>query len=236
MRLAIVLTAGSLALLAPAALAQTNVDSTNKYAWTENTGWLNWRDAGSPVGAQGAKIGVRFLSGFVWGENIGWINLGDGTPANGTAYANVNGTDFGVNRDPATGNLSGYAWGENVGWINFGPFSGGSTAAPARANAGRLSGYAWGENIGWINLDVPDAGKFVGFTLKCNAADVASLGGTLVPDGALTADDIVAYLAAFFANNAAVADIATLGGSAGPDGSITADDLIYFLSQFFLPC
>lgn len=70
----------------------------------------------------------------------------------------------------------------------------------------------------------------------CNAADVGGLGGSVGPDGALTPDDIVVYLGAFFANNLAIADLVTVGGNPPPDGQITADDLIFFLSQFFSPC
>jgi hypothetical protein len=216
-------------------IAQSNVDSANKLAWSENVGWLNWRDAGTPIASQGAKVGINFLSGFIWSENTGWINLGDGSPANTITYSNTNGTDFGVNRDPSTGNLSGFAWGENVGWINFGPFPG-SSAAPSRAFAGRLNGYAWSENLGWINLDLATPGKFVAFTLKCNAADIATLGGSLGPDGQNTADDLIAFLNAFFAGNTSVADLSLLGGSPGADGLLTADDLIYFLGAFFSPC
>lgn len=40
---------------------------------------MNWRDAGSPVGAQGVLLDPTYLSGFIWGENVGWINLGDDT-------------------------------------------------------------------------------------------------------------------------------------------------------------
>jgi len=54
-------------------MAQSNVDATNKFAWTENTGWLNFRDANG--GASGVRVGETFLAGFAWGENIGWINL-----------------------------------------------------------------------------------------------------------------------------------------------------------------
>ena len=68
------------------------------------------------------------------------------------------------------------------------------------------------------------------------AADVAGLGGSLGPDGQLTADDVVVYLGAFFANNLAIADLVGLGGSGGPDGAITPDDLIAFLSVFFAGC
>ena len=72
--------------------------------------------------------------------------------------------------------------------------------------------------------------------VRCNAADVAQLGGTAGPDGQNTVDDLIFFLSQFFAGNVAVADIAVLGGGAGQDGQITADDLVLFLSQFFSPC
>ncbi len=177
--------AGALCLCS-AALAQSNINPSHKYAWAENCGWLNWRDAGTPTGAQGAHvaIGAGFLSGFVWGENIGWINLGNGGP-----YANTSGVNFGVNLDTATGDLTGYAWGENVGWINF---SGGALATPAQparldAASARLRGYAWGENTGWINLD--DATSYVGVQSLCGSVDFNC-------DGDLGTDsDIAAFFA-----------------------------------------
>lgn len=67
-------------------------------------------------------------------------------------------------------------------------------------------------------------------------ADVASLGGELVPDGQMTVDDIVAFLSAFFAGDLVVADVAGLGGSNMPDGQLSADDVVYFLSAFFSTC
>ena len=70
----------------------------------------------------------------------------------------------------------------------------------------------------------------------CNPADIAGLGGDPGADGALTVDDLVAYLAAFFSGDLARADIAMLGGAAFPDGQLTIDDLVQFLSQFFSPC
>ena len=71
---------------------------------------------------------------------------------------------------------------------------------------------------------------------RCNAADVAGLGGSVGPDLQLTADDVVVYLGAFFAGTLSVADIAVLGGAPGADGQLTADDIVYFLGQFFSPC
>ena len=67
-------------------------------------------------------------------------------------------------------------------------------------------------------------------------ADVAALGGGAGGDGQLTADDVVGYLAAFFAGNLAVADVASLGGAPQPDGQLTPDDLVVFLAAFFGGC
>ena len=101
------------ALASPALAQPSNVSSIHKFSWAENCGWLNFRDAGSPTRAQGARLspGHNYLAGFVWGENLGWINLGSGAPANGVAYSNSTGPDTGVNYTPATGQLSGLAWG-----------------------------------------------------------------------------------------------------------------------------
>ncbi len=79
---------------------------------------MNWHDAGSPVGAQGVRVNLTFLSGYVWCENVGWISLGDGSPANGATYANATRLDYGVNI-AANGALSGLGWGENIGWVNM---------------------------------------------------------------------------------------------------------------------
>ncbi len=165
-------------LFAAPALAQTNLDPTHKFAWQENCGWTNWRDAGSPAGTQGVRVNATFLQGFAWGENIGFINFGDGTPGGGTTYTNADGADHGVNI-LGSGDLSGFAWGENVGWINFNtaPFLPPAERARFDAAARRLRGYAWGENIGWLNLD--DGTHFVG--LACYP-DCNGVGGLTIAD------------------------------------------------------
>jgi hypothetical protein len=138
-------------------LAQSNVDPNHNFSWSENCGWMNWRDANG--GTQGVRVHATFLQGFAWGENIGWINFGDGTPGGGSAYTNASGADHGVNIVPGN-DLSGFAWGENVGWINFNTAALGPQRARFDASARRFHGYAWGENIGWINLD--DLNHYVG--------------------------------------------------------------------------
>ena len=148
-----------LCLASLTALAQSNIDTTNKFGWGENLGWTNWRDADAT--AAGVLVNNTFMAGFIWAENVGWINVGDGAPTNNFAYANVDSTDFGVNIAP-NGDLHGLAWGENVGWFNF---DGGAMATPQRPARiecdGRLTGFVWGENVGWINLDDLTPGKFV---------------------------------------------------------------------------
>ena len=132
-------------------IGASNVDPEHKFAWAENVGWTNWRDADGA--SSGVVVGPTFLTGFIWGENVGWINVGDGTPSDGTHYANETGADSGVNIDPDTGDLSGLAWGENVGWVNFDTSSAGDQRARFDACERAFSGFVWGENVGWINLE-----------------------------------------------------------------------------------
>jgi len=139
-------------------MASTTVSDTDKYSWGPNIGWLNW---------QGDKThGVEFnnsdfLSGYIWSANCGWINLGDGSPANGTAYANDSADDFGVNISGEDGGfyyLSGYAWSPNLGWLNvdadldFGVRFGAPVRPVIVKSSGILQGYIWSANAGWLPL------------------------------------------------------------------------------------
>ena len=141
MRLGLLAISLLLLLASPQAMAsEGNISDTDKYAWSETSGWINFRPADG-----GVIVHATYLSGYAWGENIGWIKLGSDT---GGPYANTNSTNWGVNRD-ASGNLSGYGWGTNVGWINFRPTHGGVTIDPG---TGSFDGYAWSENTGWIHF------------------------------------------------------------------------------------
>lgn len=70
---------------------------------------------------------------------------------------------------------------------------------------------------------------------RCGPMDIVGQGGSAGYDGALTVDDLVAYLAYFFAGNP-IADITALGGTDVPDGQITVDDLVAALRLFFSGC
>ena len=101
------------------------IDSTYKYAWSENTGWINFSTDNGEV-----HVIDSGLSGYALSENIGWINLSE------------------INND-GEGNLSGYAWSENTGYIKFDPSNGGVIIN----SEGFFTGSALSENIGWIIFD-----------------------------------------------------------------------------------
>jgi hypothetical protein len=69
----------------------------------------------------------------------------------------------------------------------------------------------------------------------CGLSDIAGPNQANQPDGQLTADDIIVYLAYFFIRDAR-ADVAGSNQSLGADGEFTADDIIVFLSRYFAGC
>ena len=82
-----------------ASTSSGTIDSTYKYAWAGNAGWINLGCAHCNV-----QITDSGLTGYAWSQNYGWINL--------------NPAQSGVKND-GNGNLSGQAWGEYSGWIDF---------------------------------------------------------------------------------------------------------------------
>ena len=123
----------------------TDIDGTDKWAWSTNAGWLNFKDDHGR-----ASVYADHLEGYVWAENVGWIRLGAHTGGGAYTYANTTNTDYGVNRNPTTGKLSGYGWATSAGRINFMPTHGGGVFIDL--TTGDFSGYAWAENVGWIKL------------------------------------------------------------------------------------
>lgn len=131
------------ASVAPVALASETdgtIDSTNRYAWSENAGWI---DFGSTDG--NVHITDSALTGYAWSETMGWISLNcSNTSTCGTVDYKVTNTSAGV--------LGGHGWSENVGWIQFAPTNGGVSIN----SSGVFSGYAWGELVGWIVFNCSD--------------------------------------------------------------------------------
>ncbi len=124
--------------------AAGNIDSTNKWVWAGNAGWLNF----NPDDGGGVTVYDDHLEGYAWAENIGWVRLGTYTGGGTHTYANDAAGNYGVNND-GSGNLSGYAWSANAGWIRFNPKD---SQVTIDTSTGEFDGYAWGENVGWIHF------------------------------------------------------------------------------------
>ncbi len=125
--------------LHPAMADEGNISRSDKYGWSESSGWVNFRPTHG-----GVTVHDTYLSGYAWSGNIGWIKLGNG---NAGPYLNSDARNWGVNKDSA-GNLSGYAWSEVAGWINFNP----SHSRVTIDSEGNFDGYAWSQNAGWIHF------------------------------------------------------------------------------------
>lgn len=164
--------------------------SSDRFAWTEAAGLLNLRPDSADPDA-GVAVFVTHMRGFAWSESLGWVSFGRG-PANGEAYGNTVGEDFGVNV-LSDGRLEGFAWIESAGWINVGPLANDEVpAARIDYDALRLRGWAWGQAIGWVNLD--DDEVFIALTPTC-PPDINF-------DGAVTPGDFNARLIAFHRGSA----------------------------------
>lgn len=121
-------------LLLPSIAGATNIDTSNKYTYGENIGWV---DFGLDIG--NVTVSDSKLSGYAYGENIGWVSL------NCENTNTCNSINYGVLND-GNGDLSGYAYGENIGWVDFNNVSISSTD-------GIFSGYAYSPNIGYISFN-----------------------------------------------------------------------------------
>jgi hypothetical protein len=130
-------------LLTLEAFAASNIDTTNKYSWNSNSGWVNFN-----ANNGGVTVYADHLEGYAWSENVGWVRLGTYTDGGTHTYTNASQTDYGVNHDGA-GNLSGYGWSSNVGWIKF---DHGYSPVTIDTTTGDFDGYAWSENVGWIHF------------------------------------------------------------------------------------
>ena len=126
-----------------ASITEGTIDTTYRYAWSENLGWIDFGSDEGNVGVTDTE-----LSGHAYGESVGWILLNcDETDSCGDVDYKVSNNNEGV--------LSGYAWGENIGWVAFNPPNGGVTIN----NEGIFFGHAWNETTGWIifNCDETDS-------------------------------------------------------------------------------
>lgn len=115
----------ALPIVASASQTSGTIDATNKYAWSNQAGWVNFGAANGNM-----LISDAGITGYAWNSNYGWINM---APANGGVSIAANGA------------LSGYAWGTNLGWINF--------SSASINSSGKFTGQATGTVIGALTFD-----------------------------------------------------------------------------------
>lgn len=121
------------------------IDSTWRYAWNDNIGWLDFATSGSNV-----VVSSSSLTGYTWNEGIGWVSLNcsNGGSCDTISYKVTN---------TVTGTLAGYAWSDNIGWISFKCPNSGSCGTINYGvtidSSGDFHGWAWNDNIGWISFN-----------------------------------------------------------------------------------
>ncbi len=133
------------------AIAATNIDSTNRWAWNDTIGWVDLYTTNT-VMVSGSKI-------------QGYASSSIGSIAFDCATAPVPDctTPYGVTHN-GDGILRGFAWSENIGWISFNCADiGGGGCSPNYSvsidSNGVFSGWAWNDTIGWISFNCVNTGN-----------------------------------------------------------------------------
>ena len=83
------------------------ISPTDKYAWSDQVGWINFNPTNG-----GVDISDTTLTGSAWSDNHGWINLQPTT--SGVDNTVVDDISLGC-----IGDLSGQAWNTHLGWLDF---------------------------------------------------------------------------------------------------------------------
>ncbi len=149
------------------ATTTNNIDSTNKWAWNDVIGWIDFNVTGN------VTVSSSSITGYA-SSSVGYIALDCATsPTGDCTYP------YGVTND-GLGTLSGYAWNDAIGWINFKSTSGPSYGVTISTSTGDFSGFAWNDVVGWFSFNCIDIGAcgasdFKTQTLWSNTVSVGTL-------------------------------------------------------------
>jgi hypothetical protein len=129
------------------ALAATNIDPVNHWAWNDKVGWIDFSITGN------VNVYSSRLEGYA-DSSLGYIALNCNSTPNGNICATSN---FKVTND-GSGFLSGWAWNDKVGWISFDCHVTSDNCATSVYQVsidalGNFLGYAWNDTIGWISFN-----------------------------------------------------------------------------------
>ena len=127
--------------------AATDIDSTNRYAWNDLIGWMDFYAESS------VKVNSQNLRGYAT-STVGDISLDCHTTRNGNICAQ---SSYQVTND-GIGNLSNYGWNDQYGWISFDCNNNSGCGASnyevlIDADTGMFSGYAWNDTAGWLSFN-----------------------------------------------------------------------------------
>lgn len=139
----------------PAWAADSNIDETYRWAWSENIGWISFR------GQVTASFGDE-LKGYFNNSSIGLISLNCDSTGNPDGIDVCASSNYKVTKD-ASNVLWGWAWNDAVGWISFNSDNPGDPSPDGTFNvyidgSNDFRGYAWSEVLGWISFNCLDPG------------------------------------------------------------------------------
>lgn len=120
-----------------------NIDSTNRWAWNDVIGWVDFNITGT------VTVTSSSISGYA-SSGVGFIALDCATSPTGDCSHS-----YGVHND-GNGILSGYAWNDAIGWIDFKSESGPVYGVTVSTSTGDFNGYAWNDVVGWFSFNCAD--------------------------------------------------------------------------------
>lgn len=94
--------------------------------------------------------------------------------------------------------------------------------------------YRWNASSAWVQIDSDLAAFELSAAPPCTA-DVDDGSGSGTPDGGVTIDDLLYYLA-LYADGSIAADVDDGTATGTPDGGVTIDDLLYFILRYERGC
>jgi len=155
--------------------ATTNINATNRWAWNNVIGWIDFHATNN------VNVSSTHLSGFAT-SSVGFIGLDCATTPNGNICGGAGG-NWRVAND-GNGNLTGWAWNDAIGWLSFDSATAGSPfpyQVVVSPSTGQFSGWAWNNIVGWVSFNCSNTGTCgtVNYLVAANWFTVAA-SGTLV--------------------------------------------------------
>lgn len=176
-----------LACSACAPAAAETVQPGQRWAWSENAGWVDARPLGEGGAGLHASDGV--VSGWLYAANLGWIS------AHCLNTGSCDEVAYGLRLEAITGDptrlrLNGLMWSENVGWIATHCSATQSCAQHAYGLevdvlSGQIDGHAWSPNVGWLSFSCSnsDSCGVVAHGVALLPEVVVPIADTLLADG-----------------------------------------------------